>query len=92
MGHVDELRNKHTPFPHWYLQLLGVEPECQRLGFGLALLRPMLDRLDKDKAASCLNTMNGDNVAFYERFGFKVVAESNVPKTNIGIWLMMRNG
>jgi hypothetical protein len=27
-----------------------------------------------------------------ERFGFKVVAEGTVPKTNIGIWLMARNG
>ena len=91
MGHVEELRKKHTAFPHWYLQLLGVEPQFQRQGHGSALLKPMLDRFDKDEAACCLDTMNGGNVPFYQRFGFQVVAESKVPKTNIGIWLMARN-
>jgi hypothetical protein len=42
--------------------------------------------------ACCLDTTNGDNLPFSERFGFKVVAEGTVPKTNIGIWLMARNG
>jgi hypothetical protein len=36
------------------------------------------------------DTMNGDNVAFYERFGFSVAAKSVVPKTEIGLWLMAR--
>jgi ribosomal protein S18 acetylase RimI-like enzyme len=92
MGHVDELRKKHTPLPHWYLQLLGVEPRFQRQGHSSALLKPMLDRFDAEKLPCCLDTMNGGNVPFYERFGFKVVAESKVPKTHIGIWLMARSG
>jgi ribosomal protein S18 acetylase RimI-like enzyme len=88
--HLDLLRQQHTPFPHWYLQLLGVAPQFQRQGHGSALLASMLDRLDKEGLACCLDTLNGDNVPFYERFGFKVVVESRVPKTKIGIWLMAR--
>ena len=27
--HLDRLRREHTPFRHWYLQLLGVDPSHQ---------------------------------------------------------------
>lgn len=87
---VDDLRQKHASFPHWYLQLLGVEPRVQRQGYGSALLKPMLDRFDEEKAECSLDTMKGDNLSFYERFGFKVVAEGKVPKTNVTLWLMTR--
>jgi ribosomal protein S18 acetylase RimI-like enzyme len=88
--HLDRLRREHTPFRHWYLQLLGVDPSHQRKGYATALVNPMLARLDMEHVPCCLDTMNGDNVAFYERFGFRVAAESLVPKTQIGLWLMAR--
>jgi hypothetical protein len=50
----------------------------------------MLARFDRERLPCCLDTMNGDNVAFYERFGFRVAAKSLVPKTQIGLWLMAR--
>jgi ribosomal protein S18 acetylase RimI-like enzyme len=90
--HLDRLRQEHTPFRHWYLQLLGVDPEHQGRGHATALLTPMLTRLDHERLPCCLDTMNGDNVAFYERFGFRVVAKSLLPKTEIGLWLMARGG
>jgi len=88
--HLDRLRREHTPFRHWYLQLLGVDPSHQRKGYATALLTPVFDRLDRERLPCCLDTMNGDNVAFYERFGFRVAAKSLVPKTQIGLWLMAR--
>jgi ribosomal protein S18 acetylase RimI-like enzyme len=90
LEHVESLRAQHTPFPHWYLQLLGVEPQWQRQGYGSTLLRPMLERFDKAGISCCLDTENGNNVPYYERFGFKVVAETKAPKTDIGVWLMAR--
>ena len=88
--HLDRLRREHTPFRHWYLQLLGVDPSHQRKGYATALVYPMLARFDREHMPCCLDTMNGDNVAFYERFGFRVAAKSLVPKTQIGLWLMAR--
>ena len=88
--HLDRLRREHTPFRHWYLQLLGVDPSHQRKGFATALLTPVFARLDREHMPCCLDTMNSDNVAFYERFGFRVAAKSLVPKTQIGLWLMAR--
>jgi ribosomal protein S18 acetylase RimI-like enzyme len=88
--YLDRLRREHTPFRHWYLQLLGVDPSHQRKGYATALLTPVFDRFDRERLPCYLDTMNGDNVAFYERFGFRVAAKSLVPKTQIGLWLMAR--
>lgn len=52
----------------------------------------MLASLDREQVPCCLDTMNGDNVLFYEQFGFKIAAKSFVPKTEIGLWLMARGG
>jgi ribosomal protein S18 acetylase RimI-like enzyme len=90
--HLDRLRQEHTPFRHWYLQLLGVDPTHQGKGHAGALLNSMLARLDRQQLPCCLDTMNGANVAFYERFRFRVAAKSFVPKTDIGLWLMARGG
>ena len=88
--HLDRLRREHTPFRHWYLQLLGADPGHQGRGYATALVNPLLARFDRERLPCCLDTMNGDNVAFYERFGFRVAAKSFVPKTQIGLWLMAR--
>jgi ribosomal protein S18 acetylase RimI-like enzyme len=88
--HLDRLRREHTPFRHWYLQLLGVDPSHQGRGYATALVNPMLARFDREGLPCCLDTMNADNVRFYERFGFRVAAKSLVPKTQIGLWLMAR--
>ncbi|MHB0960548.1 MAG: GNAT family N-acetyltransferase [Pirellulaceae bacterium] len=90
--HLERLRQRHTPFRHWYLQLLGVDPEHQGRGHASALLTAMLARAANERLPHCLDTMNRANVAYYERFGFKVVAESVLPKTQIGLWLMAREG
>lgn len=87
---LPDAAKRHTPFRHWYLQLLGVDPGHQGQGYATALVNPMLARFDREGLPCCLDTMNGDNVAFYERFGFRVAAKSLVPKTQIGLWLMAR--
>jgi len=47
--HLDRLRREHTPFRHWYLQLLGVDPSHQRKGYATALVNPMLARFDRER-------------------------------------------
>lgn len=86
--HVDHLRHQHTPFAHWYLQLLGVDPQQQRRGHAKALLESQLARLDGEQWPCCLDTTSETNVAIYERFGFRIAADSRVPGTKIRVWLM----
>jgi ribosomal protein S18 acetylase RimI-like enzyme len=63
----------HPKEPHWYLWLLGVDPRCQGKGYGSALLKHMLERIDADHAIAYLESSTPKNVALYERHGFEQI-------------------
>jgi GNAT superfamily N-acetyltransferase len=65
--------------PHWYLGLLGTQPDRQRAGVARALLEPMLERADTERLPAFLETGMPGNVEIYKRFGFDVIAEDQVP-------------
>ena len=73
----------------WYLNTIGVEPSQQGKGLGTALLDFMLRRVDEDALPSFLDTSLPDNLGYYERFGFRVTAESTLPN-GIPLWGMTR--
>ena len=60
----------HPREPHWYLQLLAVDPASQRRGVGTALLAPVLERVDAEGALAYLETQEEANLAYYARVGF----------------------
>lgn len=60
----------HPKEPHWYLQLLAVEPAHQRSGVGSALMDPVLSVVDAEHLPAYLETQNEENVVYYSRFGF----------------------
>lgn len=78
-----------SPEPCWYLNSIGVEPSEQRRGLGTALISLMLKRIDEDALPSFLDTSVPDNLGYYERFGFQVTAESQLPN-GIPLWGMTR--
>lgn len=65
----------HPPDSHWSLEALGIRPEAQRQGIGSELVTPILERGDEEEIECYLETSDPANVAFYERFGFRVVAD-----------------
>jgi GNAT superfamily N-acetyltransferase len=69
---------KHPDEPHYYLPAVGVEPEWQGRGFGAALLRPILERCDRERLPAYLEATSPRNRALYERHGFEVVEEMTV--------------
>jgi ribosomal protein S18 acetylase RimI-like enzyme len=83
------IERAHPPEPHWYLSAIGVAPNKQRQGFGGALLEPMLERADRENALTYLETFRPENVAYYERFGFRVVGEADIPD-GPHMWSMSR--
>jgi len=85
-----ELRQRLAPFPHWYLAVLGVDPELQGKGYASRLLKPRLDRLDREKMTAYLETSIEDYVAIYQHFGFKVIKEAMLPGSGSKMWAMMR--
>ncbi len=78
----------HPQEPHWYLGVLGVDPDFQGRGLGTALLNAFLRRVDSDSAPGYLETDRRENVRFYERVGFETVREVSV--LDVPVWCMWR--
>ena len=83
------LKSIRPPEACWYLSSIGVEPAIQRGGLGTALLETMLERVDSEGFHCFLDTAAPENLAYYERFGFAVTAQSALPN-GIPVWGMTR--
>jgi ribosomal protein S18 acetylase RimI-like enzyme len=77
-----------VPEDVWYLDMLAVEPARQGEGIGTALIRFGLNRAAADGADAYLETGVESNVAYYERFGFRVVEEGVPVEGGPNIWFM----
>jgi ribosomal protein S18 acetylase RimI-like enzyme len=89
--HVERLREKLLPDPHWYLWQLGVEPEQQGRGIGGALIGPVLQRADASGLPCYLETHKERNVTFYRRHGFEVIADDEPPGGVPHYWILIRH-
>ncbi|HZR44711.1 MAG TPA: GNAT family N-acetyltransferase [Ktedonobacteraceae bacterium] len=89
----DYTRNMHQRCitePHWYLMVLGVDPKRQGQGIGSKLLSAGIERADASGLPCYLETMNPDNVPLYQKFGFAVANEGDIPDSNVHVWGMVR--
>lgn len=77
-----------VPDDAWYLEVLGVDPDAQGAGLGGALVRHGLELAREDGAGAFLETFAARNVRYYERFGFNVVDEDDVPGKGPHVWFM----
>jgi ribosomal protein S18 acetylase RimI-like enzyme len=59
--------------PHYYLSLLGTDPQQRGHGHGLGLLADNLVRIDEEGMPAYLEASNPANVELYRRYGFEVV-------------------
>lgn len=85
------VESKHPHEPHWYLLLLGVAPELQGRGFGSHMMQPVLRRCDEERMPAYLETDSERNVALYERHGFRITEQFDLPSGGPPIWLMWRD-
>jgi ribosomal protein S18 acetylase RimI-like enzyme len=76
--------------PHWYLAVLGTEPDMQGQGLGSAVLEPVLEQCDRDGVAAYLESSKESNIAFYARHGFRVTGEIRLPR-GPKMWPMWRD-
>ncbi len=89
---LEKRRHHHVPQPHFYLSALGVEPDRQGTGTGTAMMQPVLTLCDSGGTPAYLETAAARNVLLYERLGFDVVEEMDLPGTDVHGWLMLRPG
>jgi GNAT superfamily N-acetyltransferase len=88
---ADAVIEPHRPTtPHYYLGSVGTVPTHRRLGYGAAVLQPVLERLDGEHAAASLETCGLDNVHFYRRLGFEAVSEVPTPEGGPIVIIMTR--
>ncbi|HEX8646799.1 MAG TPA: GNAT family N-acetyltransferase [Thermoleophilaceae bacterium] len=80
---------EHPPEPHYYLAILGTDPDAQGRGVGSALLAPVLDDCDRNEIPAYLESSKESNLAFYARHGFRVTGELDLPE-GPHVWLMWR--
>ncbi len=85
-------RSRLMPGPHWYLEMLGVEPSKQRFGLGAVLVRHGLRRADADRVPVFVETETAVNAAFYAKLGFETLELSPAENDPLGIptWCMVR--
>lgn len=91
MGAMAAMKRVHPREPHWYLMGLGTDPPHQRTGVGTALVSPKLEECDKQHLGAYLETQKAINVPYYERFGFRVTGEIDLPMNGPHLWLMWRD-
>lgn len=80
----------HPSGPHFYLHAIGVRQSSQGRGVGSSLLRPVLERCDRERKPAYLESSNERNLPLYERHGFRVVSEVHLPDGGPPLWYMVR--
>ena len=81
--------SKHPREEHYYLGVIGTEPDAQGHGLGSAVLAPGLARCDRDGLPAYVESSKERNLAFYHRHGFEVKEVLEVPGAP-PLWLMWR--
>src|SRR5215211_7096821 len=87
---LETMEESHPEEPHWYLMIIGSDPTVRGAGFGQALMRSRLDRCDDEHSPAYLDASKPDLVPYYNRFGFEVTGEIQLPNGGPKLWPMWR--
>lgn len=69
----EEMANVHPKEPHWYLPVIGVDPNHQSQGYGSMLMQQALLSCDRDQTMAYLESSNPRNISLYKRHGFELL-------------------
>ena len=83
--------DKHHPdVPYYNLHFIGADPAYQGKGHGAALMRPLLERFDREGVPAFLESSTRRNHSFYRRHGFEMTGEFNLPNGGPPLWTFWR--
>lgn len=85
------LKKTFTDNYDWYLYNLSIKKEAQGKGIATRLMRPMLEFCDDERMVAYLETNKESNVGLYRHYGFQLMREEVIPKTDVTHYAMVRN-
>jgi GNAT superfamily N-acetyltransferase len=87
---LELMERAHPREPHWYLAVLGTDPAHQGRGVGAALVDPVLAQCDAERLGVYLESSKERNIPYYQRFGFAVTGQIDLPE-GPPLWPMWRD-
>ena len=84
------LKKEFTDNYDWYLYNLSIKKDAQGKGIASKLMRPMLQFCDDEKMVAYLETNKESNVGLYRHYGFDLMRDELIPKTNVMHYAMVR--
>ncbi len=91
LEYLEPLHKRDVQPQHWYLLVIGVEPQRQSSGIGSTLLRSVLAQADAERVPCYLETTQPTNVPFYRKHGFEIVVEDVEPTSGLRFWTFRRD-
>jgi GNAT superfamily N-acetyltransferase len=70
-GLITAMEHRHLREPHYYIPYVGVSPDAQGRGLGTTLMRPTLERCDRERLPAYLEATSERSATLYERLGFE---------------------
>lgn len=89
MATMDIVEKRHPKQPHWYLQVIGTDPQHQGKGFAGRVMRKRLAVIDEQRLPAYLESSKDSNIPIYRSFGFEVTGEIKIPDGPT-LWPMWR--
>jgi len=86
---VERVESARPTEPFLLLVLLGTSPDAQRQGLATEVMRPGLERCDKERRVAVLDTSVPANVDFYRARGFEVLRQVELPE-GPRVWSLTR--
>lgn len=84
------IKKKYIRSTDLYLYLLATKPESRHHGLGSIVLEPVLNYCDRENKKCYLETLDEENTLIYEHFGFELVEVSDLPKSNLKLYCLLK--
>ena len=89
-GMAAKVHKRHVPGDHWYMLMLGVDPDQQGTGLGSAAIDAGAAKAQGAGLPVYLDTMTQSNVDYYVKRGFEIAEEFDVD-SDLHVWSMIKH-